>query len=174
MKQLLLVVVLLAGCAAKQKVDQPLPVSQAKPVVAKPVEKAPSTVTEAVAQMKQNFNRIYFPFDSVQLTPDSGRALSSNVEIMRAFPQLTVEVQGHCDDRGTTEYNLALGQRRAEAVVKYMTTAGVPRSRLSTVSFGEEHPLQRGATETAWTQNRRAEFRITRNQEMAVQGTTGE
>ena len=173
MKQLLVVMLLLAACASKQKVDQPLPVSQAKPVVTQP-EKAPATVTEAVAAMKQNFNRIFFPFDSVQLTPDSGRALSSNVEIMRAFPQLTVEVQGHCDDRGTTEYNLALGQRRAEAVVKYMTTAGVPRSRLSTVSFGEEHPLQRGTTETAWTQNRRAEFRITRNQEMAVQGTTGE
>jgi peptidoglycan-associated lipoprotein len=129
-------------------------------------------VQEAVAAMKRNFSRIYFPFDSSSLTPDSRNALVENVEIMRVFPELVIEVQGHCDDRGTTEYNLSLGQRRADAILEYMSTAGVARSRISAVSYGEERPLERGPGEHAWSQNRRAEFRITTHQPVAVDGTT--
>ena len=90
---------------------------------------------------------------------------------MSQFPSITVEVQGHADERGTTEYNLALGDRRAEAVRRYMTHAGVPTARISTVSFGEERPLATGSSEVAWAENRRAEFRVVASAE-GVMGTT--
>jgi peptidoglycan-associated lipoprotein len=169
-RALLAIGLLLSACAAKQNADSLKPTVRAKRSPTAD-DKPPVNVQEAVATMKRNFSRIFFAFDSANLTPDSRKALIENVEIMGAFPELIVEVQGHCDDRGTTEYNLTLGQRRADAISNYMTTAGVARSRISAVSFGEEHPLQRGPGEVAWSRNRRAEFRITMQQTMAVEGT---
>jgi peptidoglycan-associated lipoprotein len=160
------------ACATKQKIDEPAPIATPARRAPTSDDKPPANVQEAVAAMKRNFNRIFFAFDSANLTPDSRGALAENVEIMRAFPEVIVEVQGHCDDRGTTEYNLALGQRRADAILKYMTMAGVPGSRVSAVSYGEERPLHTGPGEIAWSRNRRAEFRITQQHAIAVDGTT--
>jgi peptidoglycan-associated lipoprotein len=80
---------------------------------------------------------------------------------MLEHSDIKIEVQGHADERGTTEYNLVLGQRRADAVVNYMVSKGVPGSRIRSVSYGEERPLDPATTEVAWAMNRRAEFRIT-------------
>ena len=86
-------------------------------------------------------------------------------------PNIRIEVQGHADERGTTEYNLALGEKRASAVLNFMTTQGVASSRVRIVSFGEERPISQTSSETAWSQNRRCEFHITFSDVDHVYGT---
>ena len=88
-------------------------------------------------------------------------AITDNVKIMQAHNDVKLQIQGHADERGTTDYNLALGQRRADAIKNHMINQGVAPSRLAVVSYGEEKPLDPGSNERAWAQNRRAEFIIT-------------
>jgi peptidoglycan-associated lipoprotein len=128
-------------------------------------------VPQHVQEMAANFGRVFFDFDSAELNDPGRAALHDNAGIMGKHTDVKVEIQGHADDRGTTEYNLALGQRRADAVFKYLVADGVAPGRLSAISFGEERPLDRSSTEIAWAQNRRAEFRITWAQS-EVKGTT--
>lgn len=125
---------------------------------------------DAMDEMRANFARVHFNFDSAELNGESKKALALNAKIMSMHPSVTVEIEGHCDERGTTEYNLALGQRRAQAVHDYLVKSGVSASRLSAVSFGEEAPLEVGNSESAFSQNRRAEFRVTAT-EVLVDGT---
>ncbi len=148
--------VISVGC---KKPEPPVAPVAAPPPPAPPPE--PAQVPEPVVQMVKNFQRVYFEFDSATLTSDSKSALNENVAIMQSSTDIKVELQGHADERGTTDYNLALGQRRADAVRRYMTAQGVGGSRLTVVSYGEERPLASGSSESAWTKNRRAEFRIT-------------
>jgi peptidoglycan-associated lipoprotein len=122
--------------------------------------KLPGVPDSVVAEMKANFQRVHFAYDSAYLDATSRDALKANVAIMRSYPNLQVEVQGHADERGTVEYNLGLGERRAFAVRDLMLAEGVAPSRVRTVSFGEERPLANGADDRAWSQNRRAEFRM--------------
>lgn len=103
--------------------------------------------------------RINFAFDSSELTSESRNILKRKAEIMQQYPQVTLVVEGHCDEQGTAEYNLALGDRRARASFEYLKVLGVSESRMSLVSFGEEKPLDPGHDEAAWSQNRRDEFR---------------
>ena len=157
--------VLAIGCAKKTPPPE-------ETVAAKPAEKAPEpkkeVVPEPVARMIANFNRVHFDFNSTDLTATTRSALIENVEIMRKHQQVKIEIQGHCDERGTSEYNLALGDRRAQAVIDYMVRAGVESSRLTRVSYGKEKPLAEGEGETTWAKNRRAEFRVTwKPQELA-------
>jgi peptidoglycan-associated lipoprotein len=126
---------------------------------------------EAVSQMMENFSRVHFATDSSQLDTQSQAALAANAHILDEHRDLRVEVQGHADERGTIDYNLALGQRRANAVVGYLVDQGVAPSRLPVVSYGEERPVADGSTEVAWAENRRAEFRIVAGTP-GVQGTT--
>ncbi len=154
------------------KKQQPVANVDAQQNTTAQVTKPPKDVAEAIDQMAFNFSRLHFQYDSSTLEDASKRALASNVEIMQKFPTINVEVQGHADERGTVEYNLALGQRRAEAVRTYMTAMGVSASRVKAVSFGEEVPLAKGTGEVAWSQNRRAEFRITSGDEGRIRGTT--
>jgi peptidoglycan-associated lipoprotein len=114
----------------------------------------------AMAEMMKNFERVRFAFDSSLITVDTQEALAQNVEIMKMWPEIELEVEGHCDEVGSTEYNMALGQRRAEGIKRYMATAGVPEARIATVSFGEEVPLAAGESSDAMSENRRAEFRV--------------
>jgi peptidoglycan-associated lipoprotein len=109
----------------------------------------------------RNFERVHFEFDSAALDNSSRQALSENAAILARYPDIKIEIQGHCDERGSTGYNLALGQKRADAVYRHLSSAGVTSNRLSTISYGEERPLAKGFAEHAWAQNRRAEFRIT-------------
>ena len=129
------------------------------------------TVDEGVTTMAYNFGRVHFGYDQATLDPASKTALAANVEIMQKFPTITVEVQGHADERGTIDYNIALGQRRADTVRTYMTSMGVDPSRVRIVSYGEEVPVSSGHDEIAWAQNRRAEFRITSGTDTRVHGT---
>src|SRR5262245_40116325 len=118
--------VLATGCAKKTPEAQPA----AQPVVQKeepkPVEQKSEATQAAVAKVMENLKRIHFAFNSEEMDEQSKEALAENARILMAHPAITIEVEGHCDDRGTVEYNLALGQRRAEAVQKYMVRTGVP------------------------------------------------
>ncbi len=102
--------------------------------------------------------KILFEYDSYTLTAQSREILARNAEWLRQNPAARLTVEGHCDERGSDEYNLALGERRAEAVRKYLVTLGVAADRLSIISYGEERPAVAGHGEEAWAQNRRAEF----------------
>ncbi|WP_432822507.1 peptidoglycan-associated lipoprotein Pal [Trichloromonas sp.] len=107
-------------------------------------------------------NRIYFEFDQFTLSAEARDILASNVAYMKANPGLRVRIEGHCDERGSDEYNLALGERRASATKSYMVSLGIEPSRLSIISYGEEMPLDPGNSDSAWSKNRRAEFKDAR------------
>ena len=101
---------------------------------------------------------VYFDYDDSALRPDAKDGLRRNAEYLRSAASAKVELQGNCDDRGTEEYNLALGKRRAEAAKQYLTDLGISPQRLSTVSFGEENPASPGDGESAWAKNRRVDI----------------
>jgi peptidoglycan-associated lipoprotein len=101
---------------------------------------------------------IFFDFDSSALSDEAQEQLKQNAAWMQKNPAPAVSVEGHCDERGTDEYNIALGERRAEAAQKYLVNLGVSGNRLSTVSYGEEHPFDPGHNEEAWSKNRRDHF----------------
>jgi peptidoglycan-associated lipoprotein len=104
----------------------------------------------------------YFDFDKADIRPEMRTVLQRNAEWLRRNPRVKVSIEGHCDERGTEEYNMALGQRRAEAAKNYLVSLGISSNRLSTISYGEERPADTGHSETAWAKNRRAEFSIVR------------
>jgi peptidoglycan-associated lipoprotein len=106
--------------------------------------------------------RVHFDYDQSQIRADAQEILRRKLEVLRANPGVELQVTGHADERGSIEYNLALGLRRANAVADYMRGFGVEAQRLVTETAGEDQPLEQGANEQAWSMNRRAEFRITR------------
>ena len=111
-------------------------------------------------QTDRSIRDIYFNYDDHTLSEEARSALSSNASYLREMGAIRVTIEGHCDERGTVEYNLALGQRRAEATRDYLVDLGVESSRVSTISYGEERPFEVGHEESAWSQNRRAHFRV--------------
>jgi len=104
---------------------------------------------------------VYFEYDKAELTPDAQKALDGNAEIMKKYASWVVTIEGHCDERGTAEYNLALGERRAVAARSYLVSLGIAADRLKTVSYGKEFPFDPGHDEAAWGKNRRGHFVIT-------------
>jgi peptidoglycan-associated lipoprotein len=103
---------------------------------------------------------VHFEYDRSRVTDEAAALLQRKAEILRQHPNLRLAIEGHCDERGSLEYNMALGQRRAEATKRYLVGLGLQDGMFSTVSFGEERPIAQGATEAAWAQNRRAAFAI--------------
>jgi len=103
---------------------------------------------------------IYFEFDSAALSPVSQGILSGKADFLRDNPGTQVIIEGHCDERGTPEYNLAQGDRRAESAKKFLVNIGIDASRFTTVSYGEENPVDTGHDEEAWAKNRRAKFLV--------------
>lgn len=164
-------VAFLAGCAKKRTESMP-PGATKVEVVEEPVdwgkEQKPQqgpTAEELRAQKKAQAvhdlgNIIFFAFDSSELTPESRQVLQAKADVLKQFGDLTMVVEGYCDERGTVEYNLALGERRARAAYDYLVILGVAPDRLSIVSFGEENPLDPGQNEQAWAKNRRDQFRV--------------
>ena len=108
------------------------------------------------AQLQQIGDRIFFDFDKSTISPEAKTILQRQAALFQANPQVTFTVEGHCDDRGTREYNLALGERRATADKNGMTALGIQASRIQTISYGKERPAVVGENEAAWAQNRRA------------------
>lgn len=115
-----------------------------------------------VADARALFLSQHVPFslDSFALNAEAKETLDSKIVWLRANPNARIIVEGHCDERGTQEYNLALGDRRARTAKKYLTDSGIAENRITTISYGEERPLDMGHNEAAWAKNRRAQFVI--------------
>ena len=116
---------------------------------------------EAKAQQEmEDFEsiNIYFDFDKSELTADAQAVLMKKAEYLKKNPKYAVRIEGNCDERGTNEYNLALGERRAHAALDFLATLGVSKDRMSTISYGEERPLDPGSGEDAWAKNRNDQF----------------
>lgn len=159
---------------AAEKVEPAKPVEQApaKAAVAKADEKAKESYstddaikvdtlkpTPAPAAAVTRFETIYFDFDKSDLRQDARDVLSKNAEaILKSMAGTKIQIEGHCDERGSSEYNLALGERRAKSAQKYLTTLGVKAENISIISYGKEKPAVNGSDEAAWAKNRRDEF----------------
>ena len=104
---------------------------------------------------------VFFAFDSAEIDPEGKAALDANAPLLKRFPAWVVTIEGHCDERGTAEYNLALGERRAIAARTYLASLGIPADRLKIVTYGKEFPFDPGHDDSAWAKNRRAHFVIT-------------
>lgn len=141
---------LLAGCPKKPEVQTGGPGAAGGPGVARPGAPA-----EAPPKAGRD---VFFDFDKSILRPDAKATLDKNIEWMQANSDIRVVVEGHCDERGTNEYNLALGERRANAVKDYLVAGGIASNRIETISYGEERPFVLGHDESAWKWNRRGHF----------------
>ena len=121
---------------------------------------APATTTVtpgSVADFRQNVgDRVFFDTDKSNIREDARTTLGRQAEWLKKYPNYQITIEGHCDERGTREYNLALGERRANAAHQYLVAQGVPAARLKTISYGKERPDPVGSDEAAWARNRRA------------------
>jgi len=125
-------------------------------------ETAPAQIGEAGKQgdLQGELQKVYFNFDSAALSDEARSSLSKNADLLGKNASVKVRIEGNCDERGSDEYNMALGERRAKAAMDYLVNLGVQPDRLSTLSYGEEKPVDPGHDEAAWAKNRRAEFVI--------------
>jgi len=163
----------IAGCAQKAVTQAPEQPAQVAPAPAR-APKAPETVTERPAapaqqaEVKQaerelatNVEDIHFDFDKSDIRDDAKPVLNNLSQMLSANAKTNVTIEGNCDERGTSEYNLALGDRRADAAKSYLISLGIPSGRLRTISYGKEKPLCTESTEECWTKNRRDHFVLT-------------
>jgi len=121
--------------------------------------KAPESVRPTKEPtVEEALRSVYFDYDSAVLREDARKTLDENINWLKANPNVRVQIEGHCDERGTEEYNLALGERRANAAKQYLIKNGIDASRLFTISYGESRPVDPGHDEGAWSKNRRAQF----------------
>jgi peptidoglycan-associated lipoprotein len=177
----MLVAALAAGCGKKQPpITRPMPPPSTSPPEvtapdkpAQPVEEAtpvpqPSISEDAIGgRSLDDLNRdsplkpAFFGLDSAELDAEGQATVQANAELLKKYPSWAITIEGHCDERGTAEYNLALGERRAVAVRTYLVSLGISPDRLRTVSYGKEFPFDPAHTDDAWSKNRRAHFVIT-------------
>jgi peptidoglycan-associated lipoprotein len=141
----------------------PEPVNEPAPVSVPPEPTVSSTDMGTLDDINKKgiLQPVFFEFDSAEMSPDGQAILAKNAETMKQFSTWVVSIEGHCDERGTAEYNLALGERRALSVRQYLVSLGIAADRLRTVSYGKEFPFDPGHSETAWARNRRANFVVT-------------
>lgn len=156
----LLTVMWVAGCGKKKQavVETPPPVEQ--PKQPEPTKPEPTPEPEVKKVTESDFRIVYFDFDKYNLVDSAKQALDHNATILKDNPNLMIRIEGHCDERGTIEYNLSLGEKRAAAAKKYLTDLGIDPKRLQTISYGKERPAVAGSNEAAWAKNRRDEFKI--------------
>jgi peptidoglycan-associated lipoprotein len=121
-----------------------------------------SASVETTATAEASVRDINFDFDSSIIRPDAREILKVNADFLLKNKAATIVIEGHCDERGTAEYNMALGQRRAQETKTYLINLGIKESIIKTISYGEERPLDPGNNEEAWAKNRRAHFLVTR------------
>ncbi|HUH38949.1 MAG TPA: peptidoglycan-associated lipoprotein Pal [Spongiibacteraceae bacterium] len=158
---LVLAAALVAGCASTDTQDADSQVNTAEQRASTAEEDAAAAAAAAAAAEREAAARleytVYFDFDTAVLSAETRAKLDAHVAYLQANNK-TVRLEGHCDERGTREYNMALGERRAKAVADYLAANGVARYRAETVSYGEERPVAFGHDESAWRQNRRVEI----------------
>jgi peptidoglycan-associated lipoprotein len=159
----LLLLALLSGCAKKPRTSVAEPVPPAENLVA-PSRSLPDVSEEELRRQRimteagEVFQTVYFPLDQSSLDAKARTVLSGIHRFKTAHAEVSFTAGGHCDERGTAEYNLALGEQRALAVTRYLASLGVPESRMKSISFGEERPASQGSSESSWSLNRRVEF----------------
>jgi peptidoglycan-associated lipoprotein len=177
---LLAVTMAAAACAKKQPpIARPIPPPPGPTTVTPPPEPPapapePTTVPpEPVAEDSiasgsiDDINRdsplrpVFYELDSAEMDAEGQRVLQANADVLKKYATWQISVEGHCDERGTAEYNLALGERRAVAARNYLVSLGIPADRVKTVSYGKEFPFDPGHDEQAWAKNRRAHFVVT-------------
>ena len=139
-----------AQIAVEQDAEKSVEAPKAVTIISAP----PEEPDEAIYDLEM----VYFAYDKSIITTAFGEALQKNYEWIAENPDVQIQLEGHCDERGTNEYNLALGERRAKAVFDYLISLGASPSQFSLVSFGEERPADGGSNEVAWRKNRRVEF----------------
>ena len=147
----------IVSCTAKKKTadaDKPTPSEQSHEVC----DKALLFNPQGSDSERIGLKTVRFAYDKSDLTTEAKALLDTDANWIKQHPDLSIQVEGHCDERGSIEYNLSLGERRAQTVKKYLVSVGVESKRLSVISYGEEKPLERGDTEAAYSQNRRANF----------------
>ncbi len=147
-----------AGCAKKRNVND-LPPAPSETGPANPSEGDSDTIA---GPLNEQFKRavtsdtIHFAFDQYDIDPEARAILDSQAQWLTAHPNTRITIEGHCDERGTREYNLALGDRRANAAKNYLATRGISPTRITTISYGKERPIALGSDDSSWAQNRRA------------------
>ena len=151
-----------AGGAAKPPAP-PEPVAEPVTVPAEPSSDIRSTSLDEINK-KSPFKPVFYEYDSADLSPAGKTALDENAALLKKYSTWVITIEGHCDERGTPEYNLALGERRAVTARTYLVSLGIAADRLRTVSYGKEFPFDPGHDEAAWAKNRRAHFVVTATQ----------
>ena len=156
-KKLLLfaAIFLVIGCAKKKEVKVETP-PEPEPVV----EQAPVDTMPSLADIESKFQRIHFDFNKYTIRKEDGTILEVDAVVLKNYPNINILIEGHTCDIGTNEYNMALGEKRANAAKDYLVKLGVDAGRLSIISYGEEKPLDPAHTEAARVGNRRAEFKV--------------
>jgi len=157
----LIALLAIAGCGGKKATTAPPPTEPATsstttPPVETPTDMGGQTPATEVAPM--SLSDAYFDFDSYALSSEAKGTLEENAKQLKASTAGSVTIEGHCDERGTKAYNLALGEKRANAAKDYLVALGISGSRINTVSYGKERPFDDGHDESAWAKNRRAHF----------------
>lgn len=150
----------LSGCGSKSETDQALKVEDKGEAMGgeESLDSKPLGISEG--RTTEGMLPVYFDFDSSAVRRDQGPRVENNAEFIKSQEDYDLKIEGNCDQRGTNEYNMALGERRALSVKKYMINLGVDEAKLSTISYGEERMLLHGHDELSWAQNRRADFVI--------------
>jgi peptidoglycan-associated lipoprotein len=141
----------------------PEPVPETAPIPPEPTISEDPLASKDLDVINKNspFQPVFYALDSSELDQAGQQTLNGNAEILKKYPSWVITIEGHCDERGTAEYNLALGERRALAAKTYLVSLGIPADRLRTVSYGKEFPFDPGHDESAWSKNRRAHFVVT-------------
>lgn len=150
--------------AGRRPPEPPEPVAEQPPIAPEAtMDEVPSLDSKTLDELNKEspLQPVFFEFDSSEVSAAGQAVLNGNADILKRYSSWVVTIEGHCDERGTAEYNLALGERRAIAARNYLVTLGVPAPRLRTVSYGEEFPFDPARSEEAYTRNRRAHFVIT-------------
>ena len=139
----------------------PSPVAEPVPVPPMPVEDTIGSKSLDDLNRDSPLKPLFFDLDSSDVSTEGQQVLQANAAVLKKYPAWQVTIEGHCDERGTAEYNLALGERRALAARTYLVSLGIPADKVKTVSYGKEFPFDAGKDDGAWSKNRRAHFVIT-------------
>jgi len=158
---LLLFAMLLTSCGHKQEIaPETTPAIDTTTHAVDTTPPPPPPPPPPPKLQESQLETIHFDFDKYNLRPDAKAGLDHNYQLLEKFPNVIIKIEGHCDERGTVEYNLSLGEKRAKAAQDYLIGLGISPNRISIISYGKERPIDPGHNEAAWAKNRRCEFRI--------------
>jgi peptidoglycan-associated lipoprotein len=151
------------GADATTAAPPPPPKPVMEPTIVPPMPAEDAIGSKSLDDLNRDspLRPLLFPLDSSDVSPEGQQVLQANAAVLKKYPTMQITIEGHCDERGTAEYNLALGERRALAAKNYLVSLGIPADKVKTVSYGKEFPFDPGHDEKAWSNNRRAHFVIT-------------